>query len=142
MIDDPVDIQLSLPDLGGDAKEASGRAEAQSLGYELKETTTHGGTTKQYKLVAFGPEDPGDPKNFSKARKWLITMTLGWVCFAVAFSSAVITPGIAAVAEQFDTSEEVALLSITVFVIGFGIGRECSSPALIDPADLPSSSGL
>jgi hypothetical protein len=50
-------------------------------------------------------------------------MTLSWICFAVAFSSAVVTPGIQGVAEEFNVSEEVALLSITVFVIGFGIGR-------------------
>lgn len=52
-------------------------------------------------------------------------MTLGWVCFAVAFGSAVITPGIFGVAERFNVSEEIALLSITLFVVGFGIGRKC-----------------
>jgi hypothetical protein len=50
-------------------------------------------------------------------------MTVSFVCFAVAFASAVVTPGIEGVAEEFDTSFEIALLSITLFVIGFGIGR-------------------
>ncbi len=97
--------------------------EAQVHGYEFRDITNADGEVKLYKMVVFGPADPDNPKNFSKTRKWVITMTLSWVCFAVAFSSAVITPGILGVAEHFHTSEEVALLTITLFVIGFGIGR-------------------
>ncbi|KAH8820247.1 major facilitator superfamily transporter multidrug resistance [Xylogone sp. PMI_703] len=96
--------------------------------YELRQVATSGGGTKSYKIVVFTPGDPGDPKNFSKTRKWVITMTLGWICFAVAFSSAVITPGIGGVVERFDVSEEVALLSVSLFVIGFGIGPLIFSP--------------
>ena len=45
------------------------------------------------------------------------------VCFTVAFNSAVITADIGGVAEEFGVSEEAALLSVTLFVIGFGIGK-------------------
>ena len=75
-----------------------------------------------YKLVTFLPNDPENPKNWSKAYKWYITMIVALTCFVVAFASSVVTADIAGVTEEFGVSEEVALLSITLFVVGFGIG--------------------
>jgi len=75
-----------------------------------------------YKLVTFLPNDPANPKNWSKAYKWYITMIVALTCFVVAFASSVVTADIAGVTEEFGVSEEVALLSITLFVVGFGIG--------------------
>jgi hypothetical protein len=75
-----------------------------------------------YKLVTFTPNDPENPKNWSKAYKWYCTMVVAITCFVVAFCSSVITAGIIGVEEEFDRSEEVALISISIFVVGFGIG--------------------
>jgi hypothetical protein len=50
------------------------------------------------------------------------TMTVAVTCFVVAFNSAVVTADIEGVAKEFHVSVEVALLSITLFVIGFGVG--------------------
>lgn len=55
-------------------------------------------------------------------------MCVALVCFVVAFNSAVITADIASVAEEFNVSEEVALLSISLFVVGFGIGPMAFAP--------------
>jgi hypothetical protein len=79
---------------------------------------------RRYRLVTFQPNDPENPKNWSKAFKWYITMVVAVTCFVVAFSSSVVTPDIAGVAEEFNVSQEVALLSITLFVVGFGIGEQ------------------
>lgn len=49
-------------------------------------------------------------------------MCIALVCFAVAFASAVVTADITDVARDLHASEEVTLLSITLFVVGFGIG--------------------
>jgi hypothetical protein len=95
--------------------------ESQHGYYETREVTTRHGQAKTCKIVCFSTNDPTNPKNWSKARKWTVTLTLSWVCFSVAFASAVITPGIAGVVERFDTSSEVALLTVTLFVYGFGI---------------------
>lgn len=75
-----------------------------------------------YKLVTFLPNDPDNPKNWSKAFKWYITMVVAITCFVVALASSIITADLIGVEEEFDVSEEVALVSITVFVVGFGIG--------------------
>lgn len=77
----------------------------------------------EYQLVTFLPNDPENPKNWSKALKWWCTMVVAATCFVVAFASSVITADIAGVQEEFGVSEEVALLSITLFVMGFGIGN-------------------
>lgn len=81
-----------------------------------------------YQLVAFEPNDPGNPKNWSKAFKWYCTMVVALTCFVVAFASSVITADIPGVMEEFGVSEEVALVSISLFVVGFGIGPMVFAP--------------
>jgi len=55
-------------------------------------------------------------------------MVVAATCFTVAFNSAVITADIAGPAEEFGVSEEVSLLAITTFVLGFGIGPMAFAP--------------
>ncbi|KAJ2894667.1 putative polyamine transporter 2 protein [Zalerion maritima] len=81
-----------------------------------------------YKLVTFLPNDKENPKNWSKAYKWYCTMVVALTCFVVAFASSVITADISGVAEEFDVSEEVALVSISLFVVGFGVGPMVFAP--------------
>jgi hypothetical protein len=81
----------------------------------------------EYKLVTFVPNDPENPKNWSKAYKWWCTMVVAFTCFVVAFCSSVITADIIDVQKEFGKSEEVVLLSITLFVVGFGIGTHTVS---------------
>ena len=75
------------------------------------------------KVVEFADGDPENPKNWSKAYKWYCTMVVAITCFAVAFCSSVITADVGSVAKDFDVSYEAALVPITVFVVGFGIGK-------------------
>ncbi|KAF3284925.1 hypothetical protein TWF970_011200 [Orbilia oligospora] len=86
------------------------------------------GKLEDHILVTFTLNDPENPKNWSKAYKWYITMVVALTCFVVAFASAVITSDIIGVAEEFNVSEEVALLTITVFVVGFGLGPLVFAP--------------
>ncbi|OZJ03783.1 hypothetical protein BZG36_03475, partial [Bifiguratus adelaidae] len=87
------------------------RTVSQATGHEV-----------DYKLVTFEIGDPENPKNWSKLYKWYCTMLIALVCFVVAFASAVVTADIVGVSEEFGVSDEVSLLSITLFVIGFGVG--------------------
>ncbi|KAL5612607.1 hypothetical protein BROUX41_004298 [Berkeleyomyces rouxiae] len=95
---------------------------------QLRGPPIPGSPGRYYKLVAFEPNDPENPKNWSKAFRWYCTMVVAVTCFVVAFSSSVITPGISGVMERFDVSREVALLTITVFVVGFGVGPMVFAP--------------
>ncbi|KAL2017734.1 hypothetical protein VTK56DRAFT_1704 [Thermocarpiscus australiensis] len=88
-----------------------------------------GGDARQdYKLVRFADGDPENPKNWSKALKWYITMVVAATCFVVAFCSSVITADIGGVSEEFNVSHEAALVTITVFVVGFGVGPMIFAP--------------
>ncbi|KAI7588322.1 MFS general substrate transporter, partial [Hortaea werneckii] len=86
------------------------------------------GKEREYELVTFVEGDPENPKNWSQALKWWCTANVALTCFAVAFNSAVITADLAGVSETFGVSEEVSLLPITVFVIGFGVGPMAFAP--------------
>ncbi|KAL8408043.1 hypothetical protein RB594_006736 [Gaeumannomyces avenae] len=83
---------------------------------------------RPYRLVTFVPGDPENPKNWSRAYKWYATMIVAATCFVVAFASSVITADIAGMAEEFGVGQEVALVSITVFVVGFGVGPMIFAP--------------
>lgn len=78
--------------------------------------TNRSGKPEQVELVMFKDQDPGNPKNWSKAKKWWITMVVALTCFCVALNSAVVTADIAGVSETFGVSEEVSLLTVTLFV--------------------------
>ena len=65
-------------------------------------------------------------------------MVVAVTCFVVAFASSVITADIAGVEKEFDVSEEVALVSISIFVVGFGLGRLYHCSADISSNDLRS----
>src|SRR3954447_19828048 len=81
------------------------------------------GNLEDYELVTFTINDPENPKNWSKAYKWYCTMSVALTCFVVAFCSAVITADLEGPSRTFHVSTEVSLLTITVFVIGFGVGE-------------------
>lgn len=93
---------------------------------EIRSNVT--GNIERYELVTWKVDDPENPKNWSKAYKWWCTMCVALTCFVVAFNSAVITADIEGVAEEFHVSEEVALLTITLFVVGFGVGPMAFAP--------------
>ncbi|KAM0220178.1 hypothetical protein ACHAPQ_003135 [Fusarium lateritium] len=96
-----------------------------------KSTNHEPGQERRYKLVTFTPGDPENPKNWSKAYKWWCTMCVALTCFVVAFCSSVITADVAGVVNDLDVSNELALVSISIFVVGFGVGPMVGSTLLV-----------
>lgn len=83
----------------------------------------------QFRLVQFVPDDKLNPKNKSKLIRWMYTFCLGTMCFTVALGSAIVTGDMERPLETFHISEEVLILStVTVFVIGFGVGPLLFAP--------------
>jgi hypothetical protein len=97
-------------------------------GQMLRQVRSSAGKIEEYDLVTFTIDDPENPKNWSKAMKWWCTMVVAITCFVVAFNSAVITADLEGVSEEFGVSEEVSLLTITLFVVGFGVGPMAFAP--------------
>ncbi|MCJ1407456.1 MFS siderochrome iron transporter 1 [Ptychographa xylographoides] len=80
------------------------------------------GTDEDPYVVEFIPNDPRNPMGFSMLKKWTLTMLVAFATLAVAFASSAYTGGIEEVIVQFNTSEEVVTLGLSLFVLGFVIG--------------------
>ncbi|KAF5525377.1 Caffeine resistance protein 5 [Colletotrichum aenigma] len=83
---------------------------------------------RNFHLVQFLPDDPEDPRNWTGLKKTIVSFQ---VCLLIACTYAgasIYTVGIAGVREQFGVSEDVALLGLTMFVLGYGIGPMVWSP--------------
>ncbi|KAI0880821.1 polyamine transporter 1 [Annulohypoxylon maeteangense] len=80
------------------------------------------GTVEEPFVVDFLPDDPKNPMKFSEAKKWGITAMQAIAVLAVTFVSTAYTGGISEVIKEFHISEEVAILGVSLFVIGFAIG--------------------
>lgn len=116
------DLNLPFRTLSREANLDEYRKETAS-GAIIKKQISKDGHVEKYKLVTFKIDDPENPKNWSKPYKWWCTLMIASVCFVVAFASSVITADITGVAETFGVSTEVGFLTITLFVVGFGIGQ-------------------
>ncbi|CAI4214412.1 unnamed protein product [Parascedosporium putredinis] len=91
--DDALDVNLPYRTLTAEANMDEYRVETR--GGEIPGPPKEGtGEAGNYRLVTFEPNDPGNPKNWSKARKWYCTMVVAFTCFVVAFESSVITADI------------------------------------------------
>ena len=80
------------------------------------------GTEDDPHPVTWIPADPRNPMNFPQARKWAITILVSFVTLAVSLVSSAFSGGMAQMMEEFDVVEEVVILGVSLFVLGFAIG--------------------
>ncbi|CAG5188939.1 uncharacterized protein ALTATR162_LOCUS12063 [Alternaria atra] len=86
------------------------------------------GTENDPFLVTWIDNDPGNPMNYSDAMKWSITMLVAIATLAVAFVSSAYSGGVAEILEEFQISQIVGTLGISLFVLGFAIGPLAWAP--------------
>lgn len=55
-------------------------------------------------------------------KKFLVSCEIWLLTFAIYIGSAIYTPGIPGVSEQFGVSNVAAVLGLTLFVLGYGLG--------------------
>jgi DHA1 family multidrug resistance protein-like MFS transporter len=80
-------------------------------------------------LVVFdGPDDPGNPKNWTLKRRWAITVSMGLLVFTVTFASSIFSVNIRVVQEKFDVDLVTATLGVALFVLGFVFGPIAFGP--------------
>ncbi|KAK5940942.1 hypothetical protein PMZ80_006219 [Knufia obscura] len=80
------------------------------------------GTEDDPYLVEFIPNDPRNPMEFSQVKKWFIVMTVAFATLAVAFVSSAYSGATRQIITEFQISQEVATLGISLFVLGFAVG--------------------
>ncbi|KAJ7457263.1 MFS polyamine transporter [Mycena galericulata] len=79
-------------------------------------------------VVMFEPGAGEDPREWGSARKWYITMTTAFLCLAVSLGSSLITADLKGPVIDLNTTQEIVNLTVTCFVIGFGIGPLVFAP--------------
>ena len=73
---------------------------------------------KDPNLVTFdGPDDPGNPMNWSLRKKILVTFSFSMTTFVITFSSSVFSTATQVTALEFGVSEEVMTLGTSLFVL-------------------------
>ncbi|KAJ6506234.1 MFS polyamine transporter [Mycena vitilis] len=69
-----------------------------------------------------GPDDQGNPQNWTDRRKWLITLTCVVMTVNVTFASSAPSSASQSIVEAFDVSAEVSYLITSVFLLGYVFG--------------------
>lgn len=82
----------------------------------------------EIEFVTFVTNDPENPHNWSSWKRWLFTFILSTLVVCVAYGSACITGGLGTVQDRYHVSEEAAILSCSLMVIGFAVGPLLWSP--------------
>lgn len=125
---DDTDINLPYRTLTPEANMAEYTAPTASGEIKSHRDGPPGTDGTDWKLVTFTENDSGNPKNWSKAYKWWCTMVVAFTCFVVALASSIVTADIPGPRDEFNRSEEVALVTISIFVVGFGVGPMAFAP--------------
>ncbi|KAF3017729.1 hypothetical protein E8E14_004240 [Neopestalotiopsis sp. 37M] len=78
--------------------------------------------------VDFSPDDVENPHNWSTARRWYVTFASVLLVVNATFASSSPSGCFPSIAEDFGVSEEVAGLTITLFLLGY-----CAGPLVFAP---------
>ncbi|KAJ9664495.1 hypothetical protein H2198_000146 [Neophaeococcomyces mojaviensis] len=78
--------------------------------------------------VEWDENDPDNPHNWKFSYKCFITFQLGMLALAPSFGSSVISPANQAIARYLHVSEEVTVLNVSLYVLGFSLGPLCWAP--------------
>ena len=76
----------------------------------------------QHGHLDFAPGDVENPKNWSSARRWYITVVSVFLVVNATFASSSPSGSLRGITHQFGISEEVGGLVITVFLLGYCFG--------------------
>lgn len=80
------------------------------------------GTEEDPYLISWIPDDPRNPMNLSSGMKWFITFETAFNTLAVALLSSAYSGGVQEIMAEFQISQIVAILGVSLFVLGFAIG--------------------
>ncbi|KAK7449165.1 hypothetical protein VKT23_013315 [Stygiomarasmius scandens] len=78
--------------------------------------------------VVFEPDDAENPKNWSRLRRWYITVFASILVLNATFASAAPSGVVPALMEEFHISEEVGTACISLFVAGYCVGPTLWGP--------------
>jgi multidrug resistance protein len=80
------------------------------------------GTEDNPYAVEWIENDPRNPMLFPTWYKWVLTITMAFATLAVSLCSSAFSGGIEQLMVEFHSSQEVATLGLSLFVLGFAVG--------------------
>ncbi|TVY81430.1 Efflux pump FUBT [Lachnellula suecica] len=86
------------------------------------------GTSEDPYRVEWLENDPRNPLSLPFGRKWLITFIMAFATLAITFSSSGFSGANPQIMHDFDVSEEVAVVGVSLFVLAFAIGPAIWGP--------------
>ncbi|KAJ5553872.1 hypothetical protein N7513_003831 [Penicillium frequentans] len=84
---------------------------------------------EQFVVEFTGIDDPLHPQNWTMRKKVLISAVLAYTTFVSSFSSAIYSSAVSEIGPRFHISTEVAVLGVTLYVLGFASGPTVWAPA-------------
>ncbi|KAJ3822338.1 major facilitator superfamily domain-containing protein [Lentinula raphanica] len=76
----------------------------------------------------YDDNDQDNPKNWSRAKRAFVAFLISLMTFTMYIGSAIYTPSIPGIMEEFNVSLTHATLGLTLYVLGYGIGPMLLSP--------------
>ncbi|KAL7663775.1 Major facilitator superfamily (MFS) profile domain-containing protein [[Candida] zeylanoides] len=73
-------------------------------------------------FVTFLVNDPENPQNWNPILKWFYTFLFSLLVICAAYGSSCLAGGLPTITEQFHVGDEVAILSVSLMVLGFAVG--------------------
>ncbi|KAF9002027.1 major facilitator superfamily domain-containing protein [Cyathus striatus] len=86
------------------------------------------GTLDDPFVVDWELDDPENPYSWPKVQKWIITAQLALSTWTVSFSSSSYTGGLQGTIADLNISTDVAILGISLYVLGFALGPLVFAP--------------
>ncbi|KAJ5121266.1 uncharacterized protein N7515_009227 [Penicillium bovifimosum] len=84
---------------------------------------------EQYIVEFTDANDPLHPQNWSFGRRLTISVVLAYTTFVSSFASAIYSSAVQEISVNFHISTEVAILGVTLYVLGFASGPTVWAPA-------------
>ncbi|KAJ7715945.1 MFS general substrate transporter [Mycena maculata] len=91
-------------------------------------TYTGSGTLQDPFVVDWDLHDTENPLSFNNCKKWIITSQLAFCTWTVSFSSSVYSGGLEYMARDLHISDNVAILGLSLYVLGFALGPLMFAP--------------
>ncbi|KAK9312867.1 major facilitator superfamily domain-containing protein [Lipomyces starkeyi] len=110
--------------------EAALKLADEKLDFESEYSSSSGASTlaPSYVVDWYDLDDPENPRNWSDTKKLLVLAEICFLTFSVYIGSAMYTPGIEQIMEEFHVGSVVALLPVAVYVAAYGIGPMIFAP--------------
>ncbi|KAK4503370.1 hypothetical protein PRZ48_004285 [Zasmidium cellare] len=95
---------------------------------ERNEKDLEDGKIQDFILIEYLDNDADHPQNWSISKKCFVTFQICLLAFSIYIGSAIYSSGLESVTEDFHVSQTVAILGLTLYVVGYGCGPMVWAP--------------